>query len=55
MQREKVLGVVLNRAEIEVDEGAYYYRYRYYQHDKTLSEVESKKFDDREKEVATVS
>lgn len=56
LPRERILGVVLNRADEQVDSNSYYYRQRYYRKDEDLPAVDSEKLPrNREEEVAIVS
>ena len=56
LPRERVLGVILNRAEDQPDSSSYYYQQRYKTHDRGLSEERAMAPPkETEKEVATVS
>ncbi len=54
LPRERVLGVVLNRADEQPDSSSYYYQRRYYQRDRGLS-LDRAPVTEKTKEVATVS
>jgi capsular exopolysaccharide synthesis family protein len=54
--REKLLGVVLNRADEQFDEAGYYYQRRYYNRERGLTEVKVKQLPgERQEEVAIVN
>jgi protein-tyrosine kinase len=54
--RERILGVVLNRAGEQPDSSSYYYQHRYYNRDRGLKNQESKQLPrEAEEEVATVN
>ena len=54
--REKLLGVVLNRVDEQLDESAYYYQRRYYQRDRGLTERKMKQVPgEHQEEVAVVN
>ena len=54
--REKLLGVVLNRVDEQLDESAYYYQRRYYNPDRNLTEATvNPQPDKRQGEVAVVN
>jgi capsular exopolysaccharide synthesis family protein len=54
--RERLLGVILNRAEEQPDSTSYYYQHRYYNRDRTLKNQEAKQLPrEAEEEVATVN
>jgi capsular exopolysaccharide synthesis family protein len=54
--RERLLGVVLNRAEEQPDQTSYYYQHRYYNRDRSLKNQEPKQLPrEAEEEVATVN
>jgi len=54
--REKLLGVVLNRVDEQLDESAYYYQRRYYQRDRGLTEGKMKQVPgEHQEEVAVVN
>jgi succinoglycan biosynthesis transport protein ExoP len=56
LPRERILGVVLNRADEEVDSNAYYYRQRYYRQDPKPPALNGKEgSSERGEEVAIVS
>lgn len=56
LPRERVLGVVLNRAEDQPDQTSYYYRQRYYRRDGGLTEQNANPLPiNNDKEVAIVS
>jgi capsular exopolysaccharide synthesis family protein len=51
--RERLLGVVLNRVDEQLDTNAYYYQHRYYSRDRGFEENKARQLDDeRQKEVA---
>jgi capsular exopolysaccharide synthesis family protein len=54
--REKLLGVVLNRVDEQLDESAYYYQRRYYNRDRGLTERKMKQVPgEHQEEVAVVN
>jgi capsular exopolysaccharide synthesis family protein len=54
--REKLLGVVLNRVDEQVDETAYYYQRRYYNRDRGLTTANTQQLPgERQEEVAAVN
>jgi capsular exopolysaccharide synthesis family protein len=54
--RERLLGVILNRAEEQPDSTSYYYQHRYYNRDRSLKNQEPKQLPrEAEEEVATVN
>jgi capsular exopolysaccharide synthesis family protein len=54
--REKLLGVILNRVDEQLDDSAYYYQRRYYNRDRKLAEPKMKQLPgERQEEVATVN
>jgi capsular exopolysaccharide synthesis family protein len=56
LPRERILGVVLNRADAELDSNAYYYQHRYYDRERRSIEGSSKRMRNREEEeVAIIS
>ena len=55
LPRERILGVVLNRADEQLDSHAYYYQQRYYRRNDSLGEDVTNVSGEREKEVAIVS
>ncbi len=56
LPRERVLGVVLNRADEELDSSSYYYQQRYYRRDRGLpANNAAARTEDRPEEVATVN
>jgi capsular exopolysaccharide synthesis family protein len=52
--REKLLGVVLNRVDEQLDESAYYYQRRYYNRDRGLTEAKMKQVPGEHKEEVAV-
>jgi Mrp family chromosome partitioning ATPase len=53
---EKMLGVVLNRVDEQLDEAAYYYQRRYYNRDRRIAEASIPQLsNERRKEVATIN
>jgi len=51
--RERLLGVVLNRVDEQLDPNAYYYQHRYYNRDRGLGENKARQLDgERQEEVA---
>ena len=54
LPRERILGVVLNRADEQFDSSSYYYQQRYYRRDRALPGETEKELPEREKEVAIV-
>lgn len=56
LPRERMLGVVLNRADAELDSNAYYYQHRYYDRERRSIRGSSKRMRNREEEeVAIIS
>jgi capsular exopolysaccharide synthesis family protein len=56
LPRERMLGVVLNRADAELDSNAYYYQHRYYDRERRTIKGSSKRMQNREEEeVAVIS
>jgi capsular exopolysaccharide synthesis family protein len=56
LPRERMLGVVLNRVEEEIDPNVYYYQHRYYNRERAMLEDASKRsLKNREEEVAVVN
>jgi Mrp family chromosome partitioning ATPase len=56
MPKDRLMGVVLNRAEEQPDSTSYYYQHRYYNRERRLSESQSKQIGTaNEEEVAVVS
>lgn len=55
--KDRMMGVVLNRAEEQPDSTSYYYQHRYYNRDRALGEAKSKQLaaDQKEEEVAVVN
>ncbi len=56
LPREKLMGIVLNRVDDQIDESSYYYQRRYYNRDRTLTATELKQLPgEPEQEVASVN
>ncbi len=56
LPRERLLGVILNRADEQLESGSYYYQQRYYRRDRSLQSGPSPQIEaENEKEVAIVS
>lgn len=55
MPRERLLGVVLNRTEEQPEAASYYYSQRYYNRDRTTTEVQPRPAERLEEEVAAVN
>src|SRR5436190_7768308 len=55
--KDRMMGVVLNRAEEQPDSTSYYYQHRYYNRERALSEAKSKQIaaEQKEEEVAVVN
>jgi Mrp family chromosome partitioning ATPase len=52
--KDRLMGVVLNRADEQPDSSSYYYQHRYYSRDRRLSEAKQVE-QEKEEEVAVVS
>ena len=55
LPKDRMMGIVLNRAEEQPDSSSYYYQHRYYSRERRLSEPTSKVVADKEQEVAVVN
>jgi capsular exopolysaccharide synthesis family protein len=55
LPKDRMMGVVLNRAEEQPDSSSYYYQHRYYNRDRRLSEPAANVVAEKEQEVAVVN
>src|SRR6266404_4535404 len=55
LPRERMLGVVLNRADKELESGAYYYQHRYYNRDRKINRAKVNQLPEPQEEVAIVN
>ena len=55
LPRERMLGVVLNRADTELDSNAYYYQHHYYDRERRVKGSSRRSFKQEDEEVAIIN